>query len=100
MKACEIKIDLKEFDGTPVLEDVRFELTPGSFIALVGPSGAGKSTLLNIVSGLDRCFDGRLNWTAGGPGRIGYMFQEPRLLPWLSVWRWSLIHTSMEPLRM
>ena len=87
MNSCKVQIDLKQFGGTPVLQDVRFDITPGAFIAVVGPSGAGKSTLLNIMSGLDPSFEGRLDWSAGGPGKIGYVFQEPRLMPWLSVRR-------------
>ena len=86
-RACRVRIDLKRFGDAPVLMDMRFEVTPGSFTALVGPSGAGKSTLLNIMSGLDQSFEGRLEWTTGGPGKIGYVFQEPRLMPWLSVRR-------------
>jgi ABC-type nitrate/sulfonate/bicarbonate transport system ATPase subunit len=87
MKSCKVQINLKQFGDTPVLQDVRFDITPGAFIAVVGPSGAGKSTLLNIMSGLDQSFEGRLDWSAGGPGKIGYVFQEPRLMPWLSVRR-------------
>jgi ABC-type nitrate/sulfonate/bicarbonate transport system ATPase subunit len=87
MNVCDVQVDSKQFGDDLVLKEVRFAITAGSFIALVGPSGAGKSTLLNIVSGLDNHFTGRLNWTAGRPGRIGYVFQEPRLMPWLSARR-------------
>lgn len=87
MNACEVKIDRKYFGESLVLEDVGFVISPGSFTALVGPSGAGKSTLLNIISGLDSDFSGRLAWHDGEAGRIGYVFQEPRLMPWLSARR-------------
>jgi putative ABC transport system ATP-binding protein len=56
----------KEYAGPPgtrgvaALEDVSFELPPGSFTALVGPSGCGKSTLLNLLGALDRPSEGRL----------------------------------------
>ena len=87
MNACEVQIERKQFADALVLQDIGFTITPDSFTALVGPSGAGKSTLLNIVSGLDDDFAGRLDWTNGRPGRIGYVFQEPRLMPWLSARR-------------
>lgn len=64
------------------LSGLRLRAAPGEFVCVVGPSGCGKSTLLNLVGGLDRDVDGRVG---GTPGRIGYMFQEPRLMPWLTV---------------
>lgn len=71
-----------------ILSDVRFDLSQGEFVALIGPSGCGKSTLLHLVAGLDRHFEGRVQWegttTATRP-RLGYVFQNPRLLPWLKV---------------
>lgn len=87
MSACEVAIERKQYADALVLQDVHLTITPGSFTALVGPSGAGKSTLLNIISGLDRDFCGRLAWSGGRPCSIGYVFQEPRLMPWLSVQR-------------
>jgi NitT/TauT family transport system ATP-binding protein len=76
-------------DGTRrrVLGDVAFRAAPGEFVAIVGPSGCGKTTLLNIVAGLDRAFDGAVLGGGGPPtsARLGYVFQEPRLLPWLTV---------------
>jgi NitT/TauT family transport system ATP-binding protein len=65
-----------------VLRDVAFTETGGKILALLGPSGAGKTTVLRIVLGLDRDFQGKV---ALPHGRLGVMFQEPRLLPWLSV---------------
>ena len=65
-----------------VLRDVRFRAEAGEFLALFGPSGAGKSTTLRVVLGLDTDFRGKVR---RAPGRIGAMFQEPRLVPWLSV---------------
>src|ERR687897_1267451 len=52
-------------------------------MALFGPSGCGKSTLLNLVAGLDSDFAGEV--LLPEPARIAYVFQEPRLLPWLTV---------------
>jgi NitT/TauT family transport system ATP-binding protein len=83
----EVTIRVKDFraprGGTrPVLRDVEFRSGAGEVLALLGPSGIGKSTMLRIILGLDRDFTGSLR---PPPGRVGVMFQEPRLLPWLSV---------------
>ncbi|MEZ5660342.1 MAG: ABC transporter ATP-binding protein [Burkholderiaceae bacterium] len=82
--SCELHVARKAFGRLLVIDDLRLSIPPGSFTALVGPSGAGKSTLLNIISGLDTDFEGEMSWSDGVRGRVGYMFQEPRLMPWLS----------------
>jgi len=77
----------KAFSDPPVLvhEDLALEAAPGEFLAVVGPSGAGKSTLLSLLAGLDRNFDGRIEGTAPSrSGQLGMVFQQPRLMPWLS----------------
>lgn len=71
-----------------VLNNIQFIIESGQFCCLVGPSGCGKTSLLNLVSGLDEDFEGSItidgeNPAAGPPP--GYMFQSPRLMPWLSV---------------
>ena len=66
----------------PVLRDVRFSAVAGEFLALFGPSGIGKTTTLRLILGLDADFAGSVSCCAG---RVGVMFQEPRLLPWLTV---------------
>ncbi len=66
-----------------VLDGVRFALAAGERVALTGPSGCGKTTLLDIVAGLDSDFEGRIERPP--QSRIGYVFQEPRLLPWRTV---------------
>jgi NitT/TauT family transport system ATP-binding protein len=70
-----------------VLRDVSFRSRLGEFIAIVGPSGCGKTTLLNIIAGLDTDFGGAVLLDRRRPSRarIGYVFQEPRLLPWRTV---------------
>ncbi|MES9992792.1 MAG: ABC transporter ATP-binding protein [Candidatus Thiodiazotropha sp.] len=68
-----------------MIRDLEFEILTDAFISLVGPSGAGKSTLLNILSGLDADFNGSVEWMDGGPGCVSYVFQDPRLMPWLTV---------------
>jgi NitT/TauT family transport system ATP-binding protein len=66
-----------------VLGEVSLTLANGEVAALVGPSGCGKTTLLRIVVGLDHDFEGRVRLPARG--RLGVVFQEPRLLPWRTV---------------
>ena len=89
MNRLEIDIGLKRFapvdraDEQIALKDVRLGVPSGAFVCVVGPSGCGKTTLLNIVAGLDRAFDGRIDYGDNQVRpRIGYVFQEPRLLPW------------------
>jgi ABC-type nitrate/sulfonate/bicarbonate transport system ATPase subunit len=66
-----------------VIQNLRLDLEPNGFLAIFGPSGCGKTTLLNLIAGLDKEFDGEIALPAAA--RIGYMFQEPRLLPWRTV---------------
>jgi NitT/TauT family transport system ATP-binding protein len=63
-----------------VLRGLTLSLAGGEVGALVGPSGCGKTTLLRIIAGLDRDYDGRI--ALPNHGRLGMVFQEPRLLPW------------------
>ena len=68
------------------IADLNFTVHPDQFVCLVGPSGCGKTTLLNMVAGLDKHFDGRIDMGKNGKTpSIGYVFQNPRLLPWHSV---------------
>jgi len=73
----------RSFDQVTALADVSLSVEAGSFVALVGPSGCGKSTLLRLVAGLDRPSAGTVQ--IGGARRIGVVFQDPRLMPWLTV---------------
>lgn len=69
------------------LADVSLGVPDGEFVCLLGPSGCGKTTLLNVLSGLDTADAGSVRLTRGDgtPARLAYVFQEARLLPWLSV---------------
>jgi len=66
-----------------VLRDLAFTLAAGSVGALVGPSGCGKTTVLRIVTGIDTDYEGTVRLP--DHGKLGMVFQEPRLLPWRSV---------------
>jgi ABC-type nitrate/sulfonate/bicarbonate transport system ATPase subunit len=84
----ELRIDAKSYrsaDGTPVevIRNFELRLEAGSFGALIGPSGCGKTTILKIAAGLDADFSGSRH--PPGAGRLGFVFQEPRLLPWRTV---------------
>src|SRR5207342_3267983 len=75
-------------DGPPLLalDDVRLSVTDRQVVAILGPNGCGKSTLLRCVGGLlpgdtgTVAIDGSI--VAGPDARVGFVFQEPRLLPW------------------
>ncbi len=84
-----IRIRRKTFPavgGAParaVIQDLALTVPAQGFLALFGPSGCGKTTLLNLIAGIDPDFEGEIGLPP--PARIGYMFQEPRLLPWQTV---------------
>ena len=76
-------------NGVRALDGVSLGVEPGEIVAVIGGSGCGKSTLLRAISGLDTPSQGRVVLD-GAPvtkphEKIGIIFQEPRLLPWLSV---------------
>ncbi len=73
--------------GLEVLAPLGLDLLGGEIVALVGPSGCGKTTLMRMIGGLDQDFEGEIFWPRGGRPRIGTVFQEPRLLPWRTVWQ-------------
>ena len=69
------------FGAHSVLNNFSLRLSAGERIALTGPSGCGKTSLLRIIAGLQKPDSGTVN---AGTDKISYMFQEVRLLPWLT----------------
>ncbi len=78
----ELRID-GQASGHPVLGRICTRVAAGDRICLLGPSGVGKTTLLNGIAGLDRRLSGMIRRRTGL--RVGYLFQEHRLLPWRTV---------------
>lgn len=79
-------------NDTQALEGVDLAILPGEFVTLLGPSGCGKSTLLKMIAGLGAPSTGTMDWpkssydALGEPERLlGFVFQEPTLLPWRTV---------------
>jgi NitT/TauT family transport system ATP-binding protein len=75
-------------NGVTALSDVNLAIREGDFVSLLGPSGCGKSTALRLIAGLSTPTSGALDWRGAGSldrANIGFVFQEPTLLPWASV---------------
>ncbi len=97
----EIRNLTKNFSDFPALGPVTLSLDRMTVLSVIGPSGCGKSTLLRLVAGLETPARGSIHLDSSavtGPrGDIGVAFQDPRLMPWLTVrrnvglglWAWS-----------
>jgi NitT/TauT family transport system ATP-binding protein len=76
-------------NGTLALKGLDLEVRQGEFLSLLGPSGCGKSTALRIIAGLSEPTGGGVEWAAPARAekgsRIGFVFQEPTLMPWTTV---------------
>src|SRR4051812_24715119 len=88
----EFRAVTKRFgDGPVVLDGISLAAQPGDFISLIGPSGCGKSTLLRLIAGLSPASSGQLSVDGRTPddaaAELAFVFQEPTLLPWLTVAR-------------
>jgi NitT/TauT family transport system ATP-binding protein len=74
--------------GTVALAGLDLDVREGEFLSLLGPSGCGKSTALRIIAGLIEPTQGAVEWTAAktaNENRLGFVFQEPTLMPWANV---------------
>jgi NitT/TauT family transport system ATP-binding protein len=81
-------VDKRFPGGLLALQSVSLTVAPGEFVSLLGPSGCGKSTVLRLAAGLDEATRGRVDAPAlrpGGEAQTAFVFQEPTLMPWASV---------------
>jgi NitT/TauT family transport system ATP-binding protein len=77
-------------NGTEALANLNFNVHRGEFLSLLGPSGCGKSTVLRIIASLIAPSHGSVEWPdpsmhGGKSNRIGFVFQDPTLMPWASI---------------
>jgi sulfonate transport system ATP-binding protein len=90
-------------NGTVAFEGINLEIVAHTIVSIVGASGSGKSTLLRVISGLEAFSAGQLSWSGEAVQRsqrkISFIFQEPRLMPWLNVSRnvWLGLGPSPDP---
>jgi NitT/TauT family transport system ATP-binding protein len=87
--------------GTTALAGFNLDVRQGEFLSLLGPSGCGKSTALRIVAGLCAPTEGAIEWQpvaahADSATRIGFVFQEPTLMPWASVFKNVLLPLKLK----
>jgi NitT/TauT family transport system ATP-binding protein len=68
-------------NGIRALDGASLEVETGEFLSVLGPSGCGKSTLLRLIAGLAQSSGGTIDWPGGKPD-LGFVFQEPTLMPW------------------
>lgn len=71
--------------GVTALSGLDLDVRPGEWLSLLGPSGCGKSTALRLIAGLLRPTAGTVERRLPGPHEIGFVFQEPTLMPWATV---------------
>lgn len=84
-------------NGTVALKNLDLDIGRHEFLSLLGPSGCGKSTALRLLAGLGEPSRGEIHWAGGAPATghgtgtekghrdIGFVFQEPTLMPWATV---------------
>ncbi len=81
-----IDIKNKSFDGNTILNDIVIDVEKSELISIIGPSGCGKTTILRILATLDNDFEGKIVYkNKKCINNLGFIFQDSRLLPWLSV---------------
>jgi NitT/TauT family transport system ATP-binding protein len=101
--------------GTLALDRLDLAIRVGEFVSLLGPSGCGKSTALRLIAGLGEPSGGVISWNATSPGNarkapparrardrsrpeIGFVFQEPTLMPWATVFRNVMLPLELDGL--
>lgn len=89
LRQVSVSFPTREGDRLVALDDFSLDLPAGSVTALIGPNGCGKSTALRVIAGLLTPDRGTVGLDGGaaphpGDGRVGLVFQQPRLIPWLS----------------
>ncbi len=83
-----LKIDIqsKSFKKQNILENIKFDVKKSEITSILGPSGCGKETLLKIIASLDQNYEGIVSFNdSSSIENLGFIFQDSRLLPWLSV---------------
>ena len=90
-------------NGTLALDQFDLTIRNGEFLSLLGPSGCGKSTGLRLIAGLGEPTEGAISWSGANPrGRrrngldVGFVFQEPTLMPWATVRRNVMLPLELE----
>ena len=87
-------------NGTMALAGLELDVRQGEFLSLLGPSGCGKSTALRIIAGLSEPSAGSVAWPPQGGARdgrrIGFVFQEPTLMPWTNVFNNVLLPLKLK----
>lgn len=78
-------LTLRYPSGRVALDGLDLHVGPREFVSLLGPSGCGKSSALRLIAGLLRPTTGRLTWQTGDAPSLGFVFQEPTLMPWATV---------------
>ncbi|MDR1935309.1 MAG: ABC transporter ATP-binding protein [Candidatus Accumulibacter sp.] len=86
----EVRGATRRFGNLVALQDATLSVDEGEFVTIVGASGCGKTTLLRLIAGLDQDYTGEITLRGqrivGTSLERGIVFQEPRLLPWLTLW--------------
>lgn len=73
----------KSYGSLKVLDGVSFLVDKGEFVCIIGESGCGKTTILKIIAGIEKMDEGKITLDSE---RIGFVFQDDRLLPWKTVY--------------